>query len=190
MALVMLSFVMSGCASIPGKTGTEQAQSIDELVEKTLKDLAQQHPGAPEEIAQSKGYAIFSNKITKIPVVGAGAGYGVALRQPSGERTYMRMTRFDFGAGWGARSVRPVLIFFDEQKFQQFIDGAFKVKMGAEASAKVGEAGAAGGMGGVSNDPKAGYKGYLITDAGVSATWSVGFVHVKPIKIKPQGDQK
>ena len=33
------------------------------------------------------------------------------------------MARFDVGGGWGARSVRPVVIFQDQKKFEDFIDG-------------------------------------------------------------------
>jgi hypothetical protein len=35
---------MSGCSSIPGATGEEQVQTIDELVNRTLPDLYKQEP--------------------------------------------------------------------------------------------------------------------------------------------------
>jgi hypothetical protein len=95
---------MSGCASIPGKTGEEQTETIDALVERTLADLYKQEPKAKESIANSVGYAVMSNKITKIPLVGAGSGYGVAINTKTEEKTYIKMARFDVGGGWGARS--------------------------------------------------------------------------------------
>jgi len=183
----LLTAFIIGCATVPGKTGTDQVQTIDDLIGKTLLDLERMDPKNKEAIAQSVGYVIMNNKITKIPAVGAGAGYGVAVDNKTGKKTYLRMTRFDVGAGWGARSVRPVLIFHDEKKFHDFIDGMIDINIGAEASAKVGESGAAGGLGSKDKkDEKTGYSATLITDAGVSATWSVGVIRVAPIELKKQ----
>jgi lipid-binding SYLF domain-containing protein len=116
--------------------------------------------------------------------VGVGAGYGVAVDKRTDERTYLRMSRFDLGMGWGARALRPVMIFHDEEKFRRFIDGNFDVTLGAEASAKVGEAGAAGGGSGESARKDLGYSSYVITDAGVSATASLAMIRVKRVKLK------
>jgi hypothetical protein len=182
--LLSLVVGMSGCASIPGKTGAEQAEAIDALVERTLTDLYKQDPKSKEEIANSVGYAIGSNKITKIPIVGAGSGYGVAINNKTGEKTYLKIVRFDIGGGWGARSVRPVMIFQDEKKFKDFIDGVWSASAGAEAAAKVQGAGAAGGAGSGNLPGDKGYSIHFITDAGVSATVTVGVIRVKPVKLK------
>lgn len=184
-ALLFLMVGMSGCAGIPGKTGDEQAETIDALVERTLGDLYKQEPNTKAEIVNSVGYAIMSNKITKIPVVGAGSGYGVAINDQTGEKTYLKMVRFDIGGGWGARSVRPVLIFQDEKKFKSFTDGVWEVQAGAEAAAKAGEVGTAGGAGSGDLPGNKGYSIHLITDAGVSATATAGVIRVKPVKLKP-----
>jgi hypothetical protein len=181
--LLFLIFGLSGCASIPGETGEEQAETIDALVERTLADLYKQEPKTKEEIANSVGYVIASTTITKIPIVGAGSGYGVAINTRSGEKTYLKMARFDVGGGWGARGLRPVLIFQDEKKFKDFIDGVWEAQAGAEAAAKVGETGTAGGAGTGALTDK-GYSMHFITDAGVSATATAGVIRVKPIKLK------
>lgn len=152
-------------------------------MERTLTDLYKQEPKAKESIANSVGYVVMNNKITKIPIVGAGSGYGVAINTKTGEKTYIKMARFDVGGGWGARSVRPVLIFQDEKKFKDFIDGVWEAQAGAEAAAKVGETGAAGG-GGSSGVGDKGYSVHMITDAGVSATVTAGVIRVKQVKLK------
>ena len=175
---------LAGCGGIPGATGEEQIHTIDELVERTLSDLYKQEPGTKAEIAKSVGYAIMDNKVTKIPVVGAGTGYGVAINNQTGKQTYIRMTRLDLGGGWGARSVRPVAIFQDEAKFKAFVDGAWSATAGAEAAAKVGEAGVSGGAGTSDTASDKGYSLHIITDAGVSATVTVGVIHVTPVKLK------
>lgn len=176
---------MSGCASIPGNTGQEQAQAIDALVKRTLADLYKQKPKTKESVANSAGYAIMTGKITKIPFVGAGSGYGAAINNKTGEKTCLEITKLDIGGGWGVRNVRPVIIFQSEKKFKEFIKGMWNVKAGAEAAAKVKEAGTAGGAGSGDLAGKKGYSVYLITDAGVSVTWTVGVIHVKPVKLKP-----
>ena len=174
----------AGCASIPGKTGEEQAITIEELEKRTLADVQQQHPKSKDELAQCVGYVIMNNKLTKIPLVGVGGGYGVAVERATEARTYLRMTRFDLGMGWGARAIRPVMIFHDAEKFRRFIDGDFDVTLGAEASAKVGESGAAGGGSGEAAKNDLGYASYVITDAGVSATASLALIRVKRVKLK------
>jgi lipid-binding SYLF domain-containing protein len=127
---------------------------------------------------------IMNNKLTKIPLVGVGAGYGVAVDPRADQRTYLRMSRFDLGMGWGARAIRPVMIFHDAEKFRKFIDGDFDLTLGAEASAKVGEKGGAGGGAGESQKKDLGYKSYVITDAGVSATASLAVIRVKRVNLK------
>jgi hypothetical protein len=173
-----------GCASIPGKTREEQATAIEELEQKTLVDVQKQAPHSTAELDSCVGYVIMNNKLTKIPLVGVGAGYGVALDKITGQRTYLRMRRFDIGAGWGVRGIRPVLIFHDAGKFRRYIKGGFEAKVGAEASAKVGEKGGAGGGGGQAAKDDPGYTSYLITDTGVSATATFAIVRVKQVKLK------
>ena len=189
LTLVILTMVvgiigLTACSTIPGETKTEQIKTIDELVENTLADLYEQNPEAREQIKNSVGYAIMNNKITKIPVVGAGAGYGVAINNKSQKRQYIQMVRFDVGGGWGARSVSPVIIFTDEQVFNDFIDGIWTVNAGAEAAAKVGDVGTSAGAdtGKVGKDK--GYTTHMIIDGGVSATVTAGIIRVKPISLK------
>jgi len=176
-------FGLSACSSIPGEHKADQIQTIDQLVERTLEDLYQQTPEAREQIKSAVGYAIMNNKITKIPLVGAGTGYGVAINNDNQQRNYIQMIRFDIGGGWGARSVRPVIIFTDENVFKDFIDGIWSVNLGGEAAAKVGDIGASGGAdsGKVSNDK--GYVSHIIIDSGVSATVTAGVIKVTPISL-------
>jgi lipid-binding SYLF domain-containing protein len=175
---------LSGCANVPGESREDQVQTIDELVERTLSDLYKQEEDARQKIADSVGYAIMTNTIVKVPLVGVGRGYGVAIDNKTQERTYIKMERFDLGGGLGARSERPVVIFRDEERFKEFIEGTWSANAGAEAAAKVGEAGAAGGVGSGDLGGDKGYSVYLITDAGVSATLTVGVIRVKPIELK------
>jgi hypothetical protein len=176
-------FGLSGCASAPGKTGAEQAEAVDALVDRTLADLYKQEPAAKEAIASSVGYVVMSNKITKIPIVGAGVGYGVAIDTKTGNKTYMKLARFDVGGGWGVRALRPVLIFTDAKVFQDVLKGVWHGQVGAEAAAKVGDSGAAGGGGSDNAGKDKGYTMKVITDAGVSATVTLAVIHLKPVDL-------
>ena len=184
MALLVAIMSLTACSTIPGETKTEQILTIDELLKNTLADLYQQNPEAKAQIKNAVGYAIMNNKITKIPLVGAGAGYGVAINNSSQQRQYIQMVRFDVGGGWGLRSVRPVVIFTDEKVFNDFIDGIWSVNAGAEAAAKIGDIGAsaAADTGTVGNDK--GYIIHMIIDSGVSATITAGIIRVRPISLK------
>lgn len=183
-ALLLLA-LLTGCAAIPGSTQQEQVRNIDQLLTHTLADVKRRHPQAADELTRAVGYVVMDNKLTKVPVFGVGSGYGVAVDSHSQARTYLRMRRFDFGAGWGVRHLRPVLIFFDAEKFRRFVDGDFEIKLAAEASATVDQVGLAGTVGGgVQQSEAKGYVVYLMTDAGVSATWALGFIRVKPVELK------
>ena len=84
----------------------------------------------------------------------------------------------------GRKKCSARIIFSDEKKFIDFIDGDWSVNAGAEAAAKVGDVGAAGGGGSTSAEDDKGYTMYMITDAGVSATVTAGVVRVSPIELK------
>lgn len=176
--------LLTGCAGIPGKTADEQIDVLERLHDETLADLFNDHPEARAQIARSAGYAVMDNTIVKIPLVGAGSGYGIAVERETGNHTYIKMVRFDFGAGWGARDVRPVLIMYDRAQFEAFRQGKWLFDAGAEASAKAGEHGAAGGAGASGIDPDRTYDLYLLTDSGVSATFTAAMIRVAPVSIR------
>jgi lipid-binding SYLF domain-containing protein len=204
-----LCLCVPACASIPGDTAEEKAITVEELERKTLADLEAQEPGTKEELAACVGYVIMNNKLTKIPLVGVGAGYGVAVDARTNARTYLRMRRFDLGAGVGVRAIRVVMIFQDEARFRDFIEGGFDAKIGAEATAKVGDKGAAGDSAGAPPDTSSagaagdsvpdeqadsagappatgsdsGYTSYMLTDKGASATATFAIIRVKQVKI-------
>jgi hypothetical protein len=92
--------------------------------------------------------------------------------------------RFDIGSGLGTRSVRPVITFQNEKKFKDFIDGDWSVNAGAALAAKSKDGGTSGAAGSSNLSGDKGYSIHFITDAGVTATVTVGVIRVKPIKLK------
>lgn len=187
-ALILFAiFMLGSCAVVPGTTKEEQVHTIEDLHAQTLQALYAQYPQAKAQIEKSVGYVIMENNSLKIPIFGGSKGYGFALNRSTHERTYLRLNRFDVGAGWGVRQTRPILIIYNQEKFDDFISGKWIFTSGGEAAAKAGDIGVAGG-GNVSDisstDSEKIYDFYLLTDAGVSATITAAVIRVSPINLK------
>ncbi len=81
-------------------------------------------------------------------MVGAGGGNGVVVDPKTGDRTYMKVRRFDVGGGWRAREV-DVVIIFKNDIIADVVDGKWYFAEGVEAAAKVGETGSGGEVPGI-----------------------------------------
>lgn len=172
---------VAGCAG--GLTGSkeEKLAYFDSLEKETLTRLIKEHPKTEQELAQSVGYAVGEKKVIKVPMVGAGGGAGVVVEKATGKRSYVRIPELQFGAGWGGRSEKLVLIFQDREKLRDLADGKWNAGVEAEAAAKAGDVGAAGGGG--TGDLMKGFSTYVLTDAGVSATATIAVLRVQPYSI-------
>ena len=120
------------------------------------------------------GHAIFSNSATKVPFVGVGDGIGVVVNKEIGERTYLRVTRFDVGGGLGVRTYRLIIIFFEEQALKKLAGGKLEFGAGIEAGAKDKDIGT--GADGITGSRKKGHVLYQLSDSGVSATLTVNLI--------------
>jgi len=174
----------AGCAAIPGDTPKEQVTTIETLHTQTLEELYREYPGAREQIEKSAGYVIMDNSVVKIPFFGAGSGYGIAVNRVTKAQTYVKMVRFDIGWGGGARHIRPVLIIYDQKTFEEFVKGQWIFNSGGEASAKAGDVGSAGRAGSDRLETEKIYDFYLLTEGGISATFTAAAIRVRPVKIE------
>ncbi|MEE9165086.1 MAG: hypothetical protein V3U15_02365, partial [Nitrospinota bacterium] len=66
----------------------------------------------------------------------------------TGDRTYMKVRRFDVGDGWGSREF-DVIIIFKKDIIADVIEGTWHFAAGVEAAAKVGETGSGGEVPGI-----------------------------------------
>ena len=173
MVLCVLAIV--GCSSTyRGMSGEEKREYLLELEEKTLAELVKDDPKAQADLDGAVGYAIFSNTATKVPFVGAGDGIGVVVDTTTGERTYLKVQRFDVGGGLGVRTFRLVMFYFDEEAFEKLATGKLEFGAGAEAGAGKGDIGTgAGGIAGARNEKRAMYQ---LSEKGVSATLTVRLI--------------
>lgn len=175
--LMPIVILLAAC----GRTREEKLAHFATLEAEAKAELIKQHPETEAELKASVGYAVFEQDIVKIPVVGWASGTGVIVEQHGDQRTYVRIPEIQFGAGWGARAQKVVVIFQDIEKLRDLADGEWRAGITAEAAAKAGDAGAAGG-GGV-NPTKQGYSLYVMTDAGISVTATFNIMRIKPYSL-------
>jgi len=177
---VLLFFVLgTGCSSSGTQSAAQQdkIQSLKNYEQETLKRLYQQSPKTEQAIRAAPGYGVFHMVVTKVPIVGAGGGKGVVVDRKSGNRTYMKLRRFDIGGGYGAREF-DVVVIFKKDIIADVIDGEWYFAAGVEAAAKVGDAGAGGGSAGNRED----FNVHMLSGSGLAATVTVRTIHITPIK--------
>ncbi len=123
LALALGFAFVPACASVKGSTADEKRAHIQKLENDTLARLFKEHPEAKAALEDAPGYAVFDTSITKIPLIGAGGGYGVVVDADPVARTYMKVREFQLGAGWGARRFQVVVVFHDVKIRDDLKDG-------------------------------------------------------------------
>lgn len=166
-ALVVMTMMSAGAlASSP----EEQRQEIDQASRQTLEALYAQQPSARRAIAESAGYAVFSDMSTKIFFAGGGGGKGVAVNRESGQQTFMMMVSVSAGLGMGISKSHLVWVFETPEAFENFVNVG--VELGADANLQVNP-GEGGGLydGAVEAAPGAWL--YQLSDAGLALELTV-----------------
>jgi lipid-binding SYLF domain-containing protein len=180
--LVVSVLLVISCSSYRSMSVEEKRALLVELEEKTLVDLVEQHPEAEADLDSAVGYAIFSNKTAKIPFVGAGDGIGVVVNTTKEKRTYLKVGRIDVGGGLGVRTYRLVVIFLAEEALEKMASGKLEFGAGMEASAGSKDVGADSGS--VAGERKEKYVLYQLSEAGVSATFTVRMIRYSVLDLE------
>ena len=182
-SVVVLGIIVSACAG--GLVGSKEKKLayFNSLEQDTLARLIKERPQAKQELAESVGYLVAEQKVLKVPMFGAGGGAGVVVEKATGKRSYLRIPELQFGAGWGGRAEKIVLVFQDIDKLRDLAEGKWHAGIEAEAAAKAGDVGVAG-SGSTTDLMKKGYSTYVLTDAGVSATATVAVIRAQPYSIE------
>ena len=171
-AIVTVLFLAASCSSTySSMTADEKRDFLVDLERKTIADLVDKYPDAEADLDRAIGYAVFSNRAAKIPMVGAGEGIGVVLDSETGERSYLKVGRLDVGGGLGVREYRLVVLFFEHEPLKKLAGGKLEIGAGVEAGAQDKDVGTgAGGIAGSRNEERVIYQ---LSDEGVSATLTV-----------------
>jgi hypothetical protein len=173
-AALISIFLVAACSTYRSMPAEEQRTLLAELDQRTLAELVEKHPEAQAEIDASVGHAVFLKRVTKIPIVGAGDGIGVVVDNETGERTHLKVGRFDIGGGLGVRTYRLIYLFLDRGALKQLAGGKLKLGAGAEAGSGTKEVGT--GPSGVGESRKDEYVVYQLAETGVSATITVRII--------------
>ena len=136
-------FLLTGFFGPDGDNPDEQRQTIQTMKQETLKKLYQYHPAAEKKVANSIGYAVFSNTGINVLLLSTGNGWGVAHNNGSGKDTYMKMFSAGVGIGMGVKDFRGVFVFTTKDAFETFVEHGWQASAQADAAAKAGEKGGA-----------------------------------------------
>jgi lipid-binding SYLF domain-containing protein len=168
-AAALVAMTMISAAAL-ASSPDEQRREIDQAAQQTLEALYAQQPSARRAIAESAGYAVFSDMSTKIFFAGGGGGKGVAVNRESGQQTFMMMVSVSAGLGMGISKSHLVWVFETPEAYQNFVNVG--VELGADANLQVNP-GESGGLydGAVEVSPGAWL--YQLSDAGLALELTV-----------------
>ena len=171
---VILLGLLSGCASL----SIEERGKLDHMADETVTALIQEHASLDELLENSLGYMVVDNKVVKIPVLGGGGGQGVVQDKTTGKRKYVKVTRMDFGGGWGVRKFQVLVLFSDPEQLEQAQHGRWIWRLGAEVSA--GDKSLEGSSSQMKDDK--GYTVYVRSDTSASVTYTLCAIRMKPYR--------
>jgi lipid-binding SYLF domain-containing protein len=166
--------LLFACATLSPAEREEKRAELDGMADTTIETLLAANPQAGEVLDRSLGFLVIDMKVTKVPVFGAGKGYGVVVDRRTGTRSYLKVSRFEVGGGLGAHAFKVVVVFDDDKLLDKAAGGAWHYEAGAELAA-----GSASAEGAVQKQPK-GFKAYRIAEGGAAATVTVRVARAKP----------
>ncbi len=149
-----------------GASKAEKQKEVQKVSRETLAQLYKVQPSAKKAIANSAGYATFSNFGMKILFAGGGSGSGLAVDSKTKKTTYMKMVEVQAGLGMGIKKFRVIFVFDTQKALNDFINSGWEFGGQTTAAAKSGDQGLAL-AGAISVAP--GVWMYQLTDTGLAA---------------------
>ncbi len=153
--------VLAGCTAT-GTTSADKRSTIENMHDQVLQDIYALSPNARSHVANSPGYAVFSNTQVKLFLIAAGGGFGAA--KSAGGTIYMKMGEAGVGLGLGIKDFRVLFVFHTPQAYRDFVDTGFVFSAEADAAAKASFTGGQVG-GGI---PLGDMTLYQVTDTGLA----------------------
>lgn len=163
--LTCLAMLLAGTQAAAASKQEQQAE-VRSMVQRTLQELYKAQPKARQAIAQSAGYAVFSNFGTKILVAGGGSGSGVAINQKTNAETFMKMVEVQAGIGLRITKYRLVWVFERQSDLDKFVNSGWEIGGQATASGKLSGQGMEAYTGAMSITP--GVWLYQLSDDGLA----------------------
>jgi lipid-binding SYLF domain-containing protein len=135
-------WLLSACASGVTSTADRRAE-VQRMRQEVLEQLYRIKPSTRAQLANSVGYAVFSNANVNLVLASFGGGYGVVRETRSGRDTYMKMGEVGVGLGLGVKDFRAVFVFDNASTLRRFVDEGWAFGAQADAAAKAGSKGGA-----------------------------------------------
>ena len=172
--LVLVTIFLFGCTTLSPEERSAKRAELDDMANDAVAALLSAQPQVREIHERAAGYMVIDMKVTKIPVFGAGGGTGVVVDNRTGDRYYIKVSRFEMGGGLGAQRFRIIVFFYDEDLVDRVRSGAWHYDVSAEASAGAASAGS------TAKAADKGYHAFKLSEAGAAVTATVRVAHSKP----------
>lgn len=170
--LTLIVSMVSACSSLTTSEKEQKRSALNAMAETAIAGLIKQDAAVKQALDESLAYAVVNMKLTKVPIVGAGGGEGVFFDKNTQERTYINVSRFDIGGGWGVRSYKALVLFTSKEAVDRISEGTWEFQAGVEASAGTAVAE------GASDDENENFTVHVLSDGGASATATVRVIRI------------
>lgn len=138
-ATVVLTMLGStGCMGPSGDTPQEQRASAIAMRDHALAALEQERPEVKQMVADSVGYAVFSNFSIHPGLFSFASGYGVLTNKQTGKDTHLKWTRLTIGPGIAVKGFYLIAVFTDPKVMERIEKGTWATGGQAEASFRFG----------------------------------------------------
>jgi len=134
--LSILALSLSSCSLHKLKTPTEKRQHILNMKNNALNVLYRTKPHARRVIRKAVGYAVFKNANVNVIIASFAGGYGVAIDNRNGRKTYMRMGEIGIGLGIGVKDYRVIFAFHTRAAYRRFVRYGWNAGAHIDAAAK------------------------------------------------------
>jgi lipid-binding SYLF domain-containing protein len=112
----------------------KERKEAQQMREKVLAKLYKEKPGSKAEIANAKGYGVFSNIGINLFLVSTARGGGIVHDNSSGKDTYMKMFSAGGGIGLGVKDFSVVFVFNTADALNNFIESGWDFSGQADAN--------------------------------------------------------
>jgi lipid-binding SYLF domain-containing protein len=151
-ACAMTGVVALGCRVKPeGNSLAEQRSFILGASSELLAMVYEDKPELESDVEAAPGYAVFTYRLSKLPIVlgglGGGGGYGILVNNRTDEKVYMKVTMGEWGLGLGTRVFGSVFVFENEEVVQDFVTKGWEFGGGADAALKADDKGISANVG-------------------------------------------
>ena len=126
----------AGAKMVEGDPPDEQRAELQEARSNALEKLMQADPGMKSVLAESKGYAVFSNMGVNLFLVSTQRGGGILRDNRNGDDVYMKMFSAGGGIGYGVKEFAAIFVFHTDTALNQFVTEGWDFSAQADAKAK------------------------------------------------------